>query len=415
MARLLPSIISLCFHYVIVTTVFISIPRLTHSSTLEADTQILRALKHSIDPSSISPISYLNSWDFSVDPCEGMGTQFLGILCSYPLDNSSQRITAIDLDVIGYDGFLTPSIGNLTELTVLSLDKNKFRGPIPDSILNLRKLTKLSLADNYFTGTIPTEIISLKKLAFIDISGNRLSGSIPATISGFRSLTYLSLSNNEFAGPIPDLTGLWKLHTLDLSSNQFHGNLPNLPMRLRSLLLNHNILSGHISPVTRLTHLRKLDVSDNRLSGIISKNVLLLPKLVHLNISLNHFTTIETIDFFGEDTRLQVLDAEYNRLHGYLPVNLVTIRNLTTLNLAHNLFSGTIPREYGDKPGQSWRSLYLDNNFLSGNLPPKFISRRARLTGSLANNCLRCPTNIPLCRGGQRPSSECVGQNSGTR
>uniref|UniRef100_A0A2N9IIH4 Leucine-rich repeat-containing N-terminal plant-type domain-containing protein n=1 Tax=Fagus sylvatica TaxID=28930 RepID=A0A2N9IIH4_FAGSY len=287
MARLLPSIISLCFHYVIVTTVFISIPRLTHSSTLEADTQILRALKHSIDPSSISPISYLNSWDFSVDPCEG----------------------------------------SLAQFQPLSLDSE--------------------------------------------------------------NLTYLSLSNNEFAGPIPDLTGLWQLHTLDLSSNQFHGNLPNLPMRLRSLLLNHNILSGHISPVTRLTHLRKLDVSDNRLS--------------------------ETIDFFGEDTRLQVLDAEYNRLHGYLPVNLVTIRNLTTLNLAHNLFSGTIPREYGDKPGQSWRSLYLDNNFLSGNLPPKFISRRARLTGSLANNCLRCPTNIPLCRGGQRPGSECVGQNSGSR
>lgn len=412
MARLLPSLFSLSFHYVIVTTVFISIPRLTHSLTLDADIEVLSALKRGLDPNSISPTSYLNTWDFNLDPCQVMGGQFLGILCSNPLDNSSQRITALDLDGIGYDGFLTPSIGNLTELTILSLDKNKFRGPFPGTLSNLKKLTRLSLVDNYFTGPIPRAIPSLMNLEYIDLSGNSFSGSIPTNISGLRSLTYLSLSNNGLAGKIPDLRGLWQLQTLDLGTNQFHGNLPILPVRLRSLSLSHNLFSGHISPVKRFTHLRRLDISDNRFSDTISKDILLLPRLVHLNVSLNRFTAIETVNFFGEETPLEVLDAENNHFHGNLPVNLVTIRNLGTLNLAHNLFSGPIPSEFGDKPGRPWRALYLNNNFLSGNLPPEFIHHATRVTISLANNCLRCPRDIPLCRGGQRSASECGEKNN---
>ncbi|RDX93446.1 hypothetical protein CR513_24301, partial [Mucuna pruriens] len=87
----------------------------THSSTLQDDTLALREIKHAIDPNSVTLSSYLNSWDFSVDPCESTGSQFLGILSYLPLDNSSSRVTKIDLDAIGYEGFLTPAIGNLTE------------------------------------------------------------------------------------------------------------------------------------------------------------------------------------------------------------------------------------------------------------------------------------------------------------
>ncbi|VVA40845.1 PREDICTED: leucine-rich repeat receptor [Prunus dulcis] len=47
----------------------------------------------------------------------------LGILCSFPLDNSSSRIIASELDGGGYDGFITLSIGNLTEVTIINLNK----------------------------------------------------------------------------------------------------------------------------------------------------------------------------------------------------------------------------------------------------------------------------------------------------
>lgn len=415
MARFLHSIVSLRLRYIIVaTTVLSSFPQLIHPATLESDVQVLRTLKHSIDPGSISSTSYLNSWDFMADPCESIGQQFLGILCSIPLDNSSSRVIAIDLDGVGYDGFLTPSIGNLTELTVFSINKNKFRRTIPDSISNLRKLTRLSLADNCLTGTIPTAITFLRNLQYLDISGNRLSGSIPTNISGLRGLTYLSFSSNALTGTIPDLTGLWQLSTLDLGSNQLYGNMPYFPMRLTVLSVNRNILTGHISPIKKLKYLRHLDVSENRLSGVISKDVLSLPLLVHLNVSNNRFTSIESVNISGEETQLQVLDAENNNFHGHLPAHLITIRNLTAINLAHNQFSGPIPRRYGNRLEQSWTVLYLDDNFLSGNLPPEFIIHAQRITGSLARNCLRCPPNVPLCRGGQRPLSECLRQNNGS-
>ncbi|KAK9288366.1 hypothetical protein L1049_016819 [Liquidambar formosana] len=120
---------------------------------------------------------------------------------------------------------------------------------------------------------------------------------------------------------------------------------------------------------------------------------------------------MEVVKFSGRETRLEVLDAHTNRLQGRLPVNLVTLENLRSLNLGHNLFSGPIPMQYGAMLEGSWRSLFLDYNFLAGNLPPHFAS--SDIKGSLANNCLRCPPSIPWCHGGQRPASECAGKNTG--
>ncbi|KAK9932396.1 hypothetical protein M0R45_019635 [Rubus argutus] len=40
----------------------------------------------------------------------------------------------------------------------------------------------------------------------------------------------------------------------------------------------------------------------------------------------------------------------------------------------------------------------------------EFIESQGKIKGSLSNNCLRCPDNIPLCIGGQRKASDCLGQ-----
>ncbi|KAK9200919.1 hypothetical protein WN944_016118 [Citrus x changshan-huyou] len=386
------------------------VPTIVHSATLATDTQVLRLLKRSIDPNTIPRSSFLDSWDFKLDPCESSGGQFLGILCSIPSDNSTSRITAIYLDSSGYDGFLTPSIGNLTELTTLDLSRNNFRGPIPDTVTGLRKLTTLSLPGNFFTGNIPVGITRLKKLQTLDLSHNSLSGIIPAQLSGLRSLTALRLSHNAFSGKIPSLTGAWQLHTLDLDSNQLYGNLPKFPTSLRTLSLSHNLLSGHLSSLRNLVNLKSLDLSSNRFTGAISHEVLTLPQVVSIDVSVNRLTAIEMTTLSG-DTHLQELDVQGNLLRGHLPINLVSLRNLTSINLARNQLSGHIPKVYGAKLGSSWRSLFLDHNFLWGNLPPEFSSSITRIRGSLAKNCLSCPETIRLCHGGQRPASECVGQN----
>ncbi|XP_057958081.1 probable leucine-rich repeat receptor-like protein kinase At1g35710 [Malania oleifera] len=413
MAKLMCSMISFCFYCTILTICLTFIQRIVHSKTLGSDAEALHSLLSSLDPNSISSSSFLNSWNFQADPCESSGDQFLGILCTIPEDNSSSRVTAINLDRAGYDGFLSPEIGNLTELIILNLNKNMFRGPIPDTISNLQKLTTLTLSENFFTGTIPTGVGNLRRLEIVDLSQNKLSGSIPASISGLRSLTHLILSNNGFSGTIPDLTGLWQLTSLDISSNQLYGGMPKLPKSLQTVSLSHNILSGRISSIGNLEQLLSLDLSDNRFSGSIEKEILTLPEVISVNVSLNRFTLLEVGKFTGSQTQLQVIDAQRNSLQGHLPVDLVTAENLTSINLGNNQFSGRIPREYGEKLGESWRILFLDHNFLVGSLPPQFSSTGAMtVSGSLANNCLKCPSNVPLCHGGQRPASECVGQDS---
>lgn len=388
------------------------IPSQTHSLTLKSDINSLREIAHAIDPNSIAPYSYIHSWDFRVDPCESKGPQFLGILCDLPLDNSSSRITAIDLDGIGYEGFLTPAIGNLTELTILNINSNKFRGPIPETIGNLRKLTRLSVSDNFFTGVIPQEIGELKKLEYIDLSMNRFSGTIPYDMTSLRRLTYLSLSNNNLSGRIHNLTGLWQLDTLDISFNQFFGDLPNLPVSLRNIYFGHNIFSGHMTSLKNLIHLRWLDISNNRLSGAIERDILSLRRVIHLNVSFNRFTSMDVINYSGQRPQLHLLEAQGNNLRGNLPINLVSFTNLTIINLSNNQFHGLIPKEYGQKLRTLWRQLYLDHNFLTGKLPLEFTHTTKNVKVSVGNNCLKCPTNVTLCRGGQRPETECLGQHN---
>jgi Leucine-rich repeat (LRR) protein len=162
--------------------------------------------------------------------------------------------------------------------------------------------------------------------------------------------------------------------------------------------------------VSVLQHLTVLDLSDNRLSGLIRQEILTLPLVERLNISNNQFTEMEPMPYPREGLQLRVLDAHANRLHGHLPISLVNIANLSSIDLSHNLFSGRIPLEYGAKLGSSWKSLLLEDNFLIGNLPPQFINGTVAVRANFAHNCLRCPPNIPFCRGGQRANTECVEQ-----
>lgn len=412
MSKLMPSTVYFSSSFPITLFITLLIPRFVQPATLPSDIEALRSLKNSVDPNRIPSSSFLNTWNFQADPCDSVGGTFLGILCTEPQNNIT-RVSTVDLDDSGYDGFLPHTIGNLTELTTLQIRDNNFRGPIPISLYNLTKLTTLSLSGNFFTGSLPREINRLKRLESLDLSNNNLTGTIPEEISESRNLNFLSLSNNQLTGQIPNLTGLWQLNTLDLSSNQLHGTLPLLPINLRTLILSHNGLTGHISTLRTMTNLKTLDLSGNNFSGSITQEIITLPDLNHINASLNGFSTMEVMRISRGQSQLQLIDVHGNRLRGLLPVNLVTYGNLTAVNLGNNQFSGYIPEEYGAKLGGEWRSLFLDYNYLVGTLPSEFTNGGgANVRGSVAQNCLsRCPANVGWCRGGQRSASTCEAQN----
>ncbi|KAH0693440.1 hypothetical protein KY285_020537 [Solanum tuberosum] len=270
------------------------------------------------------------------------------------------------------EGFLTSSIGNLTELVSLNLGRNQFRGPVPESSTYLRKLTSLQLYENFFSSSLVNDIGVLTKLEILDVANNKLSGSIPSSTTSLRR------------------------------------NLPQLPSKIKTLSLSHNLLSGHITTVHKLRHLRTLGLSENRFSGGINKGIFMLPELSHVSISVNRFTVFEVVEFSDKESQLHMLDVNANRLHGHLPVNLDTYPNLTEINLGHNLFSGEIPSEYWSRLRFSWRNLNLEYNNLEGSVPRELNKTLEGVQGSFEHNCLICPKGFQLCHG-QRTASECHG------
>ncbi|KAE8694891.1 hypothetical protein F3Y22_tig00110764pilonHSYRG00044 [Hibiscus syriacus] len=334
----------------------------------------------------IPPSSYLTTWDFSVDPCETSGSKFLGILCSLPRGNSTSRITTLELDSVGYDGFLPPRIGTLTALTTLDLSGNRYL----DMDIQVEEagkdkpVGKPTLRSDPCSDFQATKIDSLKPI------------QQPVLTKNSQPLCIRKSSDTRA-----------RLEHVDRK-------LARASFRVNNIEIVHNKLTGHITSLVNLEHLISIDLSDNWFSGPVNRGVLALPRLTYLNVSFNKFTKIEVNNYFGSGSRLLTLDAQRNLLQGHLPVKLVNFERLVVINLSHNQFTGEIPMGYGQRLGRPWRTLFLDHNYLSGLVSVEFGSAVVRIRGSLANNCLRCPLRIPLCRGRQRSASACHGYTQNT-
>lgn len=152
--------------------------------------------------------------------------------------------------------------------------------------------------------------------------------------------------------------------------------------------MSYNVLSGHISPASVFKHLTVLDLSDHRLSSPIPQEIPTLPMVVRLNIPTNKFTEMEVIPYPWTDLQLRVLDAHaHARASTHPMISSVNVARLSSIDFSHNQFSGRIPVEYGPKPGSSWKILFLEDNFLTENPPPRFIGRTVAVCNSLARNC----------------------------
>ncbi|GLJ25351.1 hypothetical protein SUGI_0485470 [Cryptomeria japonica] len=386
---------------------------LAWGKTSKSDIESLILFKNVVEESSIFPSTCLSSWNFSIDPCDSVGTsQFIcGIRCDVKV-KGRKRITSLTLDQPGYRGSLDPSIGNLRQLTELYLAGNAFHGIIPQSIGRLTKLNKLDLSGNMFSGSLPHSLGKLKSLQVLSLSNNRLSGSLPHSLNSLENLITLDLSYNMLSGMIPPMGGLRELESFDLSSNRLVGAIPSdLPVSLSQMLLRSNFLTGQLpSSLSRLQNLGVLDISCNRLSGKIDGFLLSNPELQQLNLSNNSFTAISVQNLSAMDSQLVAVDIGFNKISGLLPSNIVTLQSLASLSLRYNRFYGPIPADYGVKVAAEVHPLvrlYLDGNYLSGEVPPQFLNINENISGSFANNCLKsCPSNVLLCQEAQRPASE---------
>ncbi|XP_062158101.1 leucine-rich repeat receptor-like tyrosine-protein kinase PXC3 [Alnus glutinosa] len=345
------------------------------------------------------------SWDVTTDPCSWNGvtcthgslpiteislsgfslssSDFLPLLCQIDslvsLDLSNNSLASIP------DGFIT-DCGKIGGLQLLNISRNRLDGPLPPfhgfvglqfldlsfnflsgniglQLEGLVALKSLNLSVNLFNGLIPTNLGKAMALEQLQLSKNSFERGIPDQIIDYQNLTLVDLSVNMLSGPVPDRIGdLYKLEVLILSTNNLSGKIPETLLSIKSLsrfAANQNNFEGTIpSGLTRF--LRNLDLSYNKLSGSIPSEIL-------------------------SPSNLQTVDLSYNLLEGPVPSNIS--QNMIRLRLGSNLLNGPIPSAaFGTL--EKLMYLELENNRLTGSVPPALGSCRNLMLLSLAGNKL---------------------------
>nr|GMC57530.1 probable LRR receptor-like serine/threonine-protein kinase At4g36180 [Ipomoea batatas]GME18067.1 probable LRR receptor-like serine/threonine-protein kinase At4g36180 [Ipomoea batatas] len=388
-----------------------------HSTTHWQDVEVLKQLKNSVDPTSITPGSCLASWDFSLDPCYNLFTG--NFTCGFRCDvvvSSLSRVTELALDHWGYSGSLTSVSWNLPYLQTLDLTGNSFHGSIPDSLSHLLNLRRISLSRNLFSGPIPASLGSLSGLEELYLDYNNLEGTVPASINRLNNLKRLDLQGNKLAGELPQLPGLNTLYFLDVSNNRISGELPDkLPASLVQLSMRNNTVEGNIpTSVTALLSVQVLDLSHNKLSGSIPAPLFTHPSLQQVTLSHNQFGSIDepAAGKLFHDSQLIAVDLSNNDIRGFLPGFLGLMPRLSSLSLENNKLSGIIPTQYAMKVMEAGEGvsrlerLLLGSNYLSGAIPGPLLGLKpGSVKVRLGDNCLyRCPLRLFLCEGGKQKS-----------
>eukprot|EP01018_Ginkgo_biloba_P027336 Gb_24905 [translate_table: standard] len=274
-------------------------PSLNINSSFE-DQQSLLSFTHSI---SYDPFNALQDWNSSSPFCN-----WTGVTC----DLRRERVIELDLADMGFHGFLSPRLGNLSSLERLYLYNNTLGGHIPPQLGRLSRLTELRLEMNQLEGLIPPRLGQLTKLRTLYLDGNRLTGTIPSSLSNISTLTHLFLAINNLSGAIPPQLGIiTQLEALLLAENQLTGQIPGElgATNLQNLLLWGNQLSGNIpSSLSNCSQLTLLDLNENRLSGTIPMELGQLPALKILDLWGNQLVS-------GSNTALPILAALTNCSH----------------------------------------------------------------------------------------------------
>ncbi|KAG4213406.1 hypothetical protein ERO13_A01G054500v2 [Gossypium hirsutum] len=344
------------------------------------------------------------------------------------------------------EGYLPPSIGNLTRLRILDLSRNSLTGRIPFTLGNLRDLQVLDIADNDLSSTLSSSkssfLSSLENcrfLSYLSFARNPLiSGYLPASIGNqSSSLRHFDASSCNISGRIPGDIGKWNLvEYVDFSGNQFSGTIPDRVCvrknNLRYLSLHENQLEG-ILPLSLIncSELQVLNVANNNLSDTFPHWLGLLPKLLVLVLRSNKFhgSIQDSLTNFSF-SKLQMVDLSHNDFTGLLPTeffqNLKSLKeeanygyadyqysvNLTTkgverefkikelrpifscIDLSDNGFHGEIPKVVGEL--RSLHALNLSHNSLTGPIPPSFGNLAALESLDLSFNKLsgRIPSQL---------------------
>ncbi|XP_030949400.1 probable leucine-rich repeat receptor-like protein kinase At5g49770 [Quercus lobata] len=149
--------------------------------------------------------------------------------------------------------------------------------------------------------------------------------------------------------------------------------------RVTSIKLLSMRLSGKLtSDIFLLSELQYLDLSYNiGITGQLPSSIGSLTKLENLNLIGCSFSGLIP-DTIGNLKLLRILSLNNNSFNGPIPASIGSLSQLFWLDLANNQLEGHLPVSNATAPGLDLllhaRHFHLENNKLSGNIPPKLFN-----------------------------------------
>ncbi|XP_059663672.1 receptor-like protein 33 [Cornus florida] len=338
---------------------FISFPNLTHFN-------LSRNQLNGPIPFTIGNLSMLVVLDLSSNNFKGIIPLEIGFLTE-----------------LGYLSFLSNNLNGIPMLTHLYFDSNQLISEFPDFILHCPNLTLPYFLYNHFTGLIPELVFTnLTKLEYLNLTSNSFQGLLSANISKFLKLKDLGLGNNQFVSSIPEEIRLVSdLQIISLSNNTFHGKILSSIGQLRKLLgldLQINDLNSSVpSQLGLCTELTLLSLSMNLLTGPLHLSLSNLSKISLFSISDN-FLSCKILPYLVTNwTELEFLNLQNNSFTCKIPPEIGLLTNLTFLDLSVNSLIGPLPLSLSNL--SKIFSLYISDNFPSGEISPYFVTNWTNL------------------------------------
>ncbi|XP_041008974.1 receptor-like protein 6 [Juglans microcarpa x Juglans regia] len=285
-----------------------------------------------------------------------------------------------------FTGEISSLFCNLSSLYVLDLSYNNLSGKLHPCLCNSsQSLTALELQSNNIGGTIPDAWAKGCSLRIINLNHNQLQGRLPRSLANCKELEYLDVGYNNIHDTFPLWLGtLPELKIFILRSNGFYGAIRNIQTNctfsnLHIIDLSHNNFSGDLPAecfqrwnAMKLFGAKKLQYMMDYNSGILY-SITLTTKGIEL-------------EYERIQDELIVIDLSCNRFEGEIPEVVGNLKGLHILNFSNNVLSGHIPSSLANLT--DLESLDLSQNKLFGEIPPQLAQLTFLEIFEVFNNCL---------------------------